>query len=55
MWGQIKVNLKTPSLEELRKKFNELNVTLRQIGSDEDKNFLEERYLIGERLIHKNY
>lgn len=54
-WGQIKLQLQTRSLDELRKKFNELNVTLRQIGVDEDKSFIDERILIGERLLNKDY
>lgn len=28
-WGQIKLQLQTRSLDELRKKYNEMNVTLR--------------------------
>lgn len=28
-WGQVKLQLQTRSLDELRKKYNELNVTLR--------------------------
>jgi len=47
--------LKTRTLEELRKKFIELNVTMRQIGVDEEKSFVEERILIGERLLNKDY
>jgi len=39
----------------LRKKYNELNVTLRQIGVDEEKSFVDERILIGERLYAKDY
>jgi hypothetical protein len=54
-WGDIKLNLNTPSLDDLRRKFNELSVTLRQIGSDEDRSFIEERTLIGERLLQKSY
>ena len=54
-WGNIKLNLNISSLDDLRKKFSELNVTLRQVGSDEDKGFIEERTLIGERLLQKNY
>ena len=54
-WGQIRLHLQTKSLEELQKKYNELNVTLRQIGVDEDKNFVEERILIGEKLLQKDY
>ena len=54
-WGQIKLNLNIPSIDDLRKKFSELNVTLRQVGSDEDRGFIEERTLIGERLLVKNY
>ena len=54
-WGQIKLNMNIPSIDDLRKKFSELNVTLRQVGSDEDRGFIEERTLIGERLLQKNY
>lgn len=54
-WGQIKLQLQTRSLDELRKKYNEMNVTLRQIGVDEEKNFVDERILIGERLLAKDY
>jgi hypothetical protein len=54
-WGQVKLQLQTRSLDELRKKFNELNVTLRQIGVDEEKSFVDERILIGERLLTKDY
>lgn len=55
LWGKIKLNLKTRSLEDLRRKFHELNVTLRQIGLDEEKSFVDERILIGERLLQKDY
>ena len=54
-WGKIKLNIKTRSLEDLRRKFHELNVTLRQIGLDEEKSFVDERILIGERLLQKDY
>lgn len=54
-WGQIKLQLQARSLEELRKKYNELNVTLRQIGVDDEKSFVDERILIGERLLQKEY
>lgn len=54
-WGQIKLNVNIPSIDDLRKKFSELNVTLRQVGSDEDRGFIDERTLIGERLLQKNY
>ncbi len=54
-WGQIKLQLQTRSLDELRKKYNEMNVTLRQIGVDEEKSFVDERILIGERLLAKDY
>lgn len=36
-WGVIKMNLQTRSLENLRKKYVELNVTMRQVGVDEEK------------------
>ena len=54
-WGKIKLQLQTRSLDDLRRKFHELNVTLRQIGVDEDKSFVDERILIGERLLQKDY
>jgi hypothetical protein len=54
-WGQIKLQIQTRSLEELRNKFIELNVQLRQIGMDEEKSFVDERILMGERLLQKDY
>jgi hypothetical protein len=50
-WGRIKLQLQTRNIEELRRKFNELNVTLRQVGVDEERSFMDERILIGERLL----
>ncbi len=44
-WGSIRVMLQTKSLEELRAKFAELNVALRQVGIDEEKAFIDERLL----------
>lgn len=54
-WGLIKMNLQTRSLENLRKKFVELNVTMRQMGVDEEKQFVDERLVMGERLLNKDY
>jgi hypothetical protein len=54
-WGKIKLQLQTKNIDELRNKFHELNVTLRQIGLDEEKSFVDERILIGERLLSKDY
>ena len=54
-WGGIKVQLQTRSLEEIRRRFVELNVQMRQIGMDEEKSFVDERILIGERLLQKEY
>ena len=51
LWGKIKLQLQTRSLGELRKKFHELNVTLKQIGLDDEKSFVDERIVIGERLL----
>jgi len=42
-------------LDELRKKFIELNVTMRQVGVDDEKSFIDERILMGERLLAKDY
>ena len=50
-WGKIKLQLYTRNLEELRRKYSELNVKLRQIGVDEERSFVDERILIGERLL----
>lgn len=54
-WGLIKLQLSTRNLEDLRKKFIELNVTMRQVGVDDEKGFVDERVLIGERLLTKDY
>lgn len=54
-WGTIKLSLATRSIEELRKKYIEMNVTMRQVGVDDEKNFLEERIAMGERLLAKDY
>ena len=54
-WGKIKLQLATRSLDELRRKYYELNVNLRQIGVDEEKSFVDERIIIGERLLQKDY
>lgn len=51
----IKLQLSTRNLEDLRKKFIELNVTMRQVGVDDEKGFVDERVLIGERLLTKDY
>jgi hypothetical protein len=54
-WGTIKLNLATRSIEELRQKYIEMNVTMRQVGIDDEKNFHEERIAMGERLLAKDY
>jgi hypothetical protein len=54
-WGSVKLQLQTLSVEDMRKKFHDLNVTLRQIGVDDEKSFIDERILIGERLLAKDY
>ena len=54
-WGSVKLQLQTRTVEEMRKKFNELNVTLRQIGVDDEKSFIDDRILLGERLLQKDY
>ena len=51
IWGKIKLQLNTRSMSELRSKFHDLNITLRQIGVDEEKSFVDERIVIGERLL----
>lgn len=54
-WGAIKVQFKTDSIEKIRNRLIELNVQMRQIGMDEEKQFVDERILIGERLLTKDY
>jgi hypothetical protein len=51
IWGKIKLSLYTRSMLEMRHKFHDLNITLRQIGVDEEKSFVDERIIIGERLL----
>ena len=46
--------LQTKTVEELRRNFSELNVALRQIGVDDEKPFMEERIIIGDRLLQKD-
>jgi len=54
-WGAINLNFSTRKLDELRRKFIELNVTMRQVGVDDEKNFIDERLTMGERLLTKDY
>jgi hypothetical protein len=54
-WGSINLNFSSMRLDELRKKFIELNVTMRQVGVDDEKSFIDERILMGERLLAKDY
>ena len=54
-WGAIKMQFKTVTLERIRGRLIELNVQMRQIGMDDEKNFVDERILIGERLLNKDY
>lgn len=54
-WGLIKLQLQTSNLDDLRKKFIELNVTMRQVGIDDEKSFIDERILMGDRLLNKDY
>ena len=49
------MQFKTPSLEKIRGRLIELNVQMRQIGMDDEKSFIDERILIGERLLAKDY
>jgi hypothetical protein len=54
-WGVINLNFSTRRLDELRKKYIELNVTMRQVGVDDEKSFIDERITMGERLLTKDY
>lgn len=54
-WGSIKLQIQTLTVDEMRKKFNELNITLWQIGVDDEKQFLDDWTVLGERLLQKDY
>jgi len=54
-WGSIKLHLQTLTVDDMRRKFNELNITLRQIGVDDEKQFVDDRILLGERLLSNDY
>ena len=54
-WGSIKLQLQTMSVKDMRNRFHDLDVTLRQIGVDDEKSFIDDRILIGERLLAKDY
>lgn len=54
-WGSVKVQLQTMTVDDMRKRYHELNVTLRQIGVDDEKQFVEDRIILGERLLQKDY
>jgi len=54
-WGAINLNFTSRKLDELRRKYIELNVTMRQVGIDDEKNFIDERITMGERLLTKDY
>ena len=43
------------SVKDMRNRFHDLDVTLRQIGVDDEKSFIDDRILIGERLLAKDY
>ena len=43
------------TVDEMRKRFHELNVSLRQIGVDDEKSFIDDRIVLGERLLQKDY
>jgi len=49
------LNFSTRKLDDLRKKYIELNVTMRQVGVDDEKNFIDERITMGDRLLNKDY
>jgi hypothetical protein len=49
------IQLQTMSIEDMRKRFSDLNVTMRQIGVDDEKSFVDERIAIGEKLLAKDY
>lgn len=54
-WGIIKIHFRTPSIDQLREDYEELEVSIKQIGVDEDKQFVDERILIGEKVLSKGY
>lgn len=54
-WGIIKLHFRTPSIDQLREDYEELDVVVKQIGVDEDKLFIDERVLLGEKVLSKGY
>lgn len=54
-WGMIKVQLRTSTIDVLRAVYEELDTSYKQIGLDDDKQFIEERIALGEKLLQKDY
>lgn len=54
-WGIIKLHFRTPSIDLLRAYYEELDVTIKQLGLDEDRQFLDERLALGEKILSKSY
>ena len=49
------MHFRTPSIDLLRVAYEELDVSLKQIGLDEDKFFIDERIALGEKILSKSY
>ena len=54
-WGIIKMHFRTPSIDILRVAYEELDVSLKQVGLDDDKVFMDERIALGEKILSKAY
>jgi hypothetical protein len=54
-WGMIKVQLRTATIDVLRAVYEEMDTSYKQIGLDDDKQFIEERIALGEKLLQKDY
>jgi hypothetical protein len=54
-WGIIKLHFRTPSIDQLREDYEELDIAIKQIGVDEEKLFIDERISLGEKVLSKGY
>ena len=54
-WCTVRLHLKTLNVDQLLNEYEEMDITYKQCGIDEDSAFVEERIALGERLIDKDY
>ena len=54
-WCSVRLHLKTLNADQLLNEYEELDISYKQCGIDEDSAFIEERLSLGERLLDKDY